>query len=218
MNPERSLPGLGFGEFRQTILAESSSFLTPGIELHEAIWRRLFVHYRLLRRWNPTVGLIGRGSVDQAPARHYGESLAGLPLLPQGPVLDFGSGGGFPGLVLAACRPDQEFVLLEARERKVAFLRQAAAAMELPQCRIVSGHWDGSDITEGSLGRRFAAFTARAIRVESYQRSLEDLLVPEACWLAWGEGAEPNHPDWQWQKTVTLAGQRALRCYRRAKS
>lgn len=58
--------------------------------------------------------------------RHIGEALSGAALLPagiEGPLLDLGSGNGYPGLPLAAARPLLEPYLVEARARKAAFLR-----------------------------------------------------------------------------------------------
>jgi len=58
------------------------------------------------------------------------DSLRGLELVRReaGPVVDVGSGGGAPGIPLALALPDWEFVLLEAQERKCAFLREHAPA------------------------------------------------------------------------------------------
>ncbi|MEO8289416.1 MAG: RsmG family class I SAM-dependent methyltransferase [Gaiellaceae bacterium] len=56
------------------------------------------------------------------------EALVAAPVLGPGPVVDVGSGGGSPGIPLAAARPDLDFVLLESNRRKCAFLEQAATA------------------------------------------------------------------------------------------
>jgi 16S rRNA (guanine527-N7)-methyltransferase len=65
------------------------------------------------------------------------DSLRGLELVrPEpGPVVDVGSGGGAPGIPLARSLPEREFVLLEAQERKCAFLREQAPA----NARVVRG-------------------------------------------------------------------------------
>jgi 16S rRNA (guanine(527)-N(7))-methyltransferase RsmG len=99
----------------------------------------LHAHYEELRRWNRRTNLIGPGTAGDILERHYGESLAALPLLPAGARagLDLGSGAGFPGLVIAAARPDLEITLAEARERKWAFLLAAARKASLP-CRCLN--------------------------------------------------------------------------------
>ena len=57
---------------------------------------RLWLHYQELRRWNPTLSLVGPGTAGEIVERHYGEALAALPLLRPGPqvVIDAGSGAG----------------------------------------------------------------------------------------------------------------------------
>jgi 16S rRNA (guanine527-N7)-methyltransferase len=99
----------------------------------------LHAHYEELRRWNRRTNLVGPGTAGEILDRHYGESLAALPLLPTGARtgLDLGSGAGFPGLVIAAARPDLEMTLAEARERKWAFLLAAARKASLP-CRCLN--------------------------------------------------------------------------------
>jgi 16S rRNA (guanine527-N7)-methyltransferase len=55
----------------------------------------------------------------------------------EGPIVDVGSGGGAPGIPLAAALPDRELTLLEANARKAAFLEDAAAGF--PNVRVVRG-------------------------------------------------------------------------------
>lgn len=208
-------------EFRAAVSSGGAGFLPPAADLDDDTWRSLYAHYRLLARWNPTIGLIGGGSAADAPARHYGESLAALGRIPAGPCMDLGSGGGFPGLVLAACLPKQPFVLVEARQRKAAFLSQAAAAMSLSNCQVLAEHWDGrrdSDATdEIARNRPFAALLSRAVNLQPWLDSLERLLAADAVWLAWGRGAEPNRVLEHWSQVdeVPFAGRRRLAIYQR---
>lgn len=67
------------------------------------------------------------------------DALAGLELVRgvEGPIADVGSGGGTPGIPLAASLPDREVTLLEAERRKVEFLERWTA--ELPNLRVVWG-------------------------------------------------------------------------------
>ena len=122
------LPDLGQCEFEARLRDCSPVRLsTKSVE-------RLWVHYRELARWNPTVSLVGPGTADEIVERHYGESLAAVPLLePQWRVVvDVGSGAGFPGIVLAAAVPSLEVILVESRERKCAFLETVARKAALP--------------------------------------------------------------------------------------
>lgn len=74
---------------------------------------------------------------DPAEARrvHVDDALAALALVEAGPVVDVGSGGGSPGLPLAAARPDLAVTLLESAARKCAFLSEHAAAF--PNVHVV---------------------------------------------------------------------------------
>jgi 16S rRNA (guanine527-N7)-methyltransferase len=78
---------------------------------------------------------------DPAAARRVllDDALRGLGLVraEAGPVVDVGSGGGTPGIPLAASLPDREVTLLEAERRKCDFLRRWEA--ELPNLRVVWG-------------------------------------------------------------------------------
>ena len=69
---------------------------------------------------------------DPAAARrlHLDDALAAAPLLEDGPVVDVGSGGGSPGIPLAAARPELRFDLLESVRKKCDFLGRWAARFE----------------------------------------------------------------------------------------
>ena len=96
-----------------------------------------------LRRWLDsllvTPGLTSIRSREEARRVHVEDSLAALPLLETlpGAIVDVGSGGGAPGLPLAAALPDREVTLLESNRRKAAFLERVAA--EFPNVRVVRG-------------------------------------------------------------------------------
>src|ERR1700730_5196802 len=68
------------------------------------------------------------------------DSLVLLDFLPPGPlrVIDVGSGGGLPGLPLRLARPDLRLTLLEANQRKAAFLVQATAKLGLADVEVVA--------------------------------------------------------------------------------
>jgi 16S rRNA (guanine527-N7)-methyltransferase len=93
-----------------------------------------------LERWLAgVVATPGLTSLSGEEARRVllDDSLRGLELVARedGPVVDVGSGGGAPGIPLAVSLPQRELVLLEATERKCAFLREHAPA----NARVVCG-------------------------------------------------------------------------------
>ena len=96
-----------------------------------------------LRRWIAalvaTPGLTAVSDPEEAWRLHVEDSLAGVALVESfgGPIVDVGSGGGAPGIPLAAMLPGREVVLLEANGRKAAFLEEAAAGF--PNVRVVRG-------------------------------------------------------------------------------
>ncbi len=84
-------------------------------------------------------GLTAIADPDDARRVHVEQSLSAAPLVRRfpGPLVDVGSGGGAPGLPLAAAFPDREVTLLEAERRKCDFLREVAR--DFPNVRVVWG-------------------------------------------------------------------------------
>ena len=99
---------------------------------------RIRQHHELLLTWNRTAHLVSAGDANpDALTRHDVEAVQALPHLgTRRCVVDVGSGGGYPGLIWACCRPDLKIILVEANQRKAAFLREAGRRLDLPHVTI----------------------------------------------------------------------------------
>lgn len=86
------------------------------------------------RRWGNVTNLVAAGDRDRLWERHVEDSLQLLPLAERaGPRwIDLGSGGGFPGLVVAIAREGTQMTLVEANGKKAAFLADAAGNAGVP--------------------------------------------------------------------------------------
>jgi 16S rRNA (guanine527-N7)-methyltransferase len=99
----------------------------------------------LLAAWNARVNLSGARTAEARVAILVAPVLAVAPLLDPGLLLDVGSGNGSPGLVLAVLRPDLPVILLEPRQRRWAFLREAARAVGRADVDVRRARHDGYD-------------------------------------------------------------------------
>jgi 16S rRNA (guanine527-N7)-methyltransferase len=93
---------------------------------------RLALYAALLRAWNPKINLVSRQTLADLETRHFFDSAQLLELAPAHSTTwaDLGSGGGFPGLVIAILaadrRPALHVTLVESDQRKAVFLRTVA--------------------------------------------------------------------------------------------
>jgi 16S rRNA (guanine527-N7)-methyltransferase len=89
-----------------------------------------------LTRWQKIKNLVGPSTLDEVWLRHIADSLQIAAAAPDAKVwADFGSGAGFPGLVIAATLigvPGARVHLVESNDRKSAFLRETARLLGLP--------------------------------------------------------------------------------------
>lgn len=144
-------------------------------------------HVRLLLAWSAAINLTAITDPVTIARLHVADSLAALPLLPPwsgGSILDLGSGGGFPGLPLAAMLPAARFTLVESVGKKAGFLRTVVEALGLAG-RVAVANVRAEALAPG----RWDIVTARAVGslAELIELSLP-LLEPGGCLLAWKRG------------------------------
>ncbi|MBT2135263.1 16S rRNA (guanine(527)-N(7))-methyltransferase RsmG [Croceibacterium sp. LX-88] len=100
---------------------------------------RLHAFARLLGEENAVQNLVSTASLEAIWQRHFADSLQLIDFVPRetGAWLDMGSGAGFPGLVLAAARPELNLVLVESRKRRSEWLLRAAHFLDLKNCSVL---------------------------------------------------------------------------------
>ena len=112
-----------------------------GLELAPATLGDLQVYLEELKLWNAKINLTGLKTDQDIVIKHFLDSLAVLPFLDAAASLvDLGSGAGFPGLVLKLARPHLTLTLMEARQKKAAFLEYLAARFRLTGVQVVQTH------------------------------------------------------------------------------
>jgi 16S rRNA (guanine527-N7)-methyltransferase len=115
-------------------------------------------------RWNEKVNLVSRRDVDRLWPRHIEESIALHSLVEGESVLDVGTGGGLPGMVLAildagAIDSMRRYTLLERSERKCRFLRHVVAELQLNNVHVICADVDSAECPAGG----YATVCARAL-------------------------------------------------------
>ncbi|MCD6417526.1 16S rRNA (guanine(527)-N(7))-methyltransferase RsmG [bacterium] len=103
-------------------------------------WQKIDEYVNLIEGNAEKFGLVALREVENLWRRHILDSLAIFLFyeIERGDnVLDYGSGGGFPGIVLALARPGAKFTLAESNSKKAEFLKFAAEKMGLENAKIL---------------------------------------------------------------------------------
>jgi 16S rRNA (guanine527-N7)-methyltransferase len=154
---------------------------------------RLERYLALLARWNAAYNLTAVRDPVQMRTQHLAECLAVLPPLrrhlgarPTARFLDVGSGGGLPGVVLAAAEPSWDVTCVDAVGKKAAFVRQVAGELALPNLHAEHAR------VEALRAPPFDVITARAFAaLPDFVRLTRPLLAPGGVWMAM-KGKRPD--------------------------
>lgn len=154
-----------------------------GLAPTEAQAAALSGHVDLLQRWNATYNLTAVRSRAGMLTQHLADCLAVLPPLQRhaggGRLLDVGSGGGLPGVVLAIMAPGWDVTCVDAVAKKAAFVRQVAGQLKLPNLRAAHAR------VEQLQAAPFDVITSRAFAtLADFVALTRRHLAPGGAWLA----------------------------------
>jgi 16S rRNA (guanine527-N7)-methyltransferase len=163
-----------------------------GLDLPQPARAAIDGHVRLLLAWTAAINLTGIRDPAEVALRHVIDSLTALAWLRERGVerlLDLGSGGGFPGLPLAAAAPTLEVTLAEPVGKKARFLETAVRATGLaPRVSVVAARAEALVRDDAERGR-WQVVTARAVASTAKLVELAfPLLAPAGALVAWKRG------------------------------
>ncbi|MDQ9011317.1 16S rRNA (guanine(527)-N(7))-methyltransferase RsmG [Acinetobacter gerneri] len=131
-----------------------------GLNLSEDVLGLLLKYQDALVLWNKAYNLTAIRDPKEMLVKHLLDSLSILKDLPQGRLLDIGTGGGMPGMIIALCQPERQCVLLDSNGKKIRFLKQFIADLKLQNVIAVQTRVEDQDSIQ-ELGQ-FDVITSRA--------------------------------------------------------
>lgn len=131
-----------------------------GLNLPERTLEQLLQYQDLLVLWNKAYNLTAIRDPQEMLVKHLLDSLSIVAHLPQGRLLDIGTGGGMPGFIVALVQPERECVLLDSNGKKIRFLRQISADMKVSNAKPLQSRIEDENAIQ-QLGQ-FDVVTSRA--------------------------------------------------------
>jgi 16S rRNA (guanine527-N7)-methyltransferase len=183
-----------------------SLFERAGLTLDEAKGAQIDRYLDLLSAGNERMNLTRISDRDSAELLHVADALTLLPHLPPGEITiaDVGSGGGVPGVLLAIARPDAKVTLIEATQKKAAFLSTLPAELKLPNLFIEPLRVE--DVGGGLLRETFDVAAARAVATMNWLAEWMLPLVKKGGWMLAMKGPRVVSEMQSGQKAMTLVG------------
>jgi len=130
-----------------------------GLAIPQSDRAKLIAYLGLLQKWNRVYNLTAIREQTRLVSYHLLDSLAVVPHLSCGSIVDVGSGAGLPGIPLAIARPQWELILLESNHKKGTFLKQAVIELGLPNVTVCierSENWHPVKRVDIAISRAFS--------------------------------------------------------------
>ncbi len=167
-----------------------------GIALPDSFESKIAEYVELIKSQNYTAGLLAPAEIKNIYERHILDSLSILlfrRIDNDEKILDFGSGGGLPGIVLSLARPDAKFILAESLLKKASFLESVISLLNIHNASVFSDRAE-------KLGEKFDLITIRATGplTRTISQSIK-LLKPDGEIALWTTGKFLDKFDY-WKK------------------
>lgn len=165
----------------------AAGIVEMGLDISAEKQKKLLDYIGLLQKWNKVYNLTAIRDPLEMITLHLLDSLSVLPYIKAKNLLDVGSGGGLPGIVLAICLPELQVTTIDAVQKKAIFMRQVKGELELSNLEVVHGRVEDFQPKE-----KFELIISRAFsEIALFIKLTRHLLAANGKWLAM-KGSVPH--------------------------
>lgn len=158
-----------------------------GLDVSLEAQQKLLQYLSLLSKWNKVYNLTAVRDPLEMVKLHLLDSLSVLPHIQAKNLLDVGSGGGLPGIVLAICLPQLKVTTIDTVQKKTIFMRQVKGELSLNNLEVIHARVENYQPSE-----KFDAIISRAFsEVPLFIKLTRHLLINNGQWLAM-KGVAPH--------------------------
>ncbi len=126
-----------------TILAQATQQLS--LSLTSTQQRQLLLYLDQLLLWNKAYNLTAITDPVEALVKHVIDCLAIITHLPEGDLLDIGTGAGLPAVIIAICQPDRHCTALDSNQKKIRFIKQISSELGLDNMHPIAARIETHD-------------------------------------------------------------------------
>lgn len=151
-----------------------------GLVLSDEAQEKCLQYIALLEKWNKVFNLTAIREVEKMVVLHLLDSLSVLPYIQSGNLLDVGSGGGIPGIILAIAKPELKVTTIDTVQKKAIFMRQVKGELNLSNLEVIHGRVENYQPVT-----KFNQVISRAFsEIDLFMSLTRHLITPDGEWLA----------------------------------
>ena len=158
----------------------ADGIIEMNLQVSQQAQEKLLAYLKLLQKWNKVYNLTSvRDPLDMV-ILHLLDSLSVLSYIKANSLLDVGSGGGLPGIVLAICMPELQVTTIDTVQKKTIFMRQVKGELGLNNCEVIHAR-----VEKYTPQFKFDVIISRAFSdIALFIKLTQHLITPNGHWLA----------------------------------